>query len=159
MLFLSDDFPDWHLTSLVSEFFYAKLWYEMPYLCTLFGMNLKSAGVKLGKPAGAEAMGFSHISLALSIEKCELLRDVVAPWALKDSLWKSLRCWNKVMEPVADIVDLNVLGREIVQFRALFQDIWNYNAPKWNKIQVPSNRSFHVFWDSQGRAKPHVLVL
>ena len=58
----------------------------MPYLCTLFGMNLKSAGVKLGKPAGAEAMGFSHISLALSIEKCELLRDVVAPWALKDSV-------------------------------------------------------------------------
>lgn len=46
-------------------------------------MNLKSAGVKLGKPAGAEAMGFSHISLALSIEKCELLRDVVAPLAFE----------------------------------------------------------------------------
>ena len=86
-------------------------------------------------------MGFSHISLALSIEKCELLRDVVAPWALKDSVWKSLRCWNKVMEPVADIVDLIVrTAREIELFRALFQDTWNYNAPKWTKIQVPSNK-------------------
>ena len=90
-------------------------------------------------------MGFSHISLALSIEKCELLRDVVAPWALKDSVWKSLRWWNKVMEPVADIVDLIVrTGREIVQFRALFQDIWNYNAPKCRAVQSHTSSSFKV---------------
>ena len=30
--------------------------------------------------AGAEAMGFSHLSLDVTLSKCELFRDVIAPW-------------------------------------------------------------------------------
>lgn len=37
-----------------------------------------------GPHPGAEAMGFSHLSLAVTFSKCELFRDVIAPWCVEN---------------------------------------------------------------------------